>query len=124
MSPRRALLLLLLALAPAGCATPLMHGLRAAPGPWVEVSMGMGYTEERLTECAGADGCVDPGVGVAGNPLQVGAGYAWVFEENIGLLIGAQLPARSNQKLYTWWADLSLTSFATVQTEHLSVGVG
>jgi hypothetical protein len=123
MSPRSALLLLV-ALAPVGCAAPLLHGLRAAPGGWVDVSMGMTYSAERLNGCAGEAGCEVPGMAAGGNPLQVGAGYAWVFEDHIGLILGAQFPAWANQKLYTWWSGLSLTSFATVQTENLSFGVG
>ncbi len=124
MNPRTAGLACLLALAGAGCTAPLLHGLRAAPGPWVDFSVGMGCSEERLTACAGAAGCEDPGAGVSGNPLQLAAGYAWVLEDHVGLLLGAQFPAWANQKLYTWWSGLSLTSFATVQTEHLSFGVG
>ncbi len=110
----------------AGCATPLAHPLRAETGPWAEFALsGVGETG-RSGGCDNFQGCVDSDSdGFAGAFVpQFSGGYAHVFADHIGVMVGLWGPAWVNQKKDFIESPLAATGYLTIQNEWGAVGVG
>src|SRR4051812_35039555 len=102
-----------------GCATPMMHPLRASNGPVLELATSLRVGAGRRGEC-GDLGCVDSGHrAIAIDPLALSVGYSHVFGGHFGLMAGAQLPAPRG-----YVVPVAAWSFVTAQNEHASIGAG
>ena len=116
------------------CATPLIHPLRVpssasdevAKGVVAEAGMSFQVGLGRFGGCDNQEGCQDrdDNSPVFWNIIQFSVGYSHLLWDTLGLMAGLYFPAWENLKDGTWYNTLALWTFATVQNDYFSVGVG
>jgi hypothetical protein len=118
----RGLVLVMLA---AGCATPLLHPLRAQPGPVAENAISFAISAGERGGCGDGSGCKEGGArAFVPNLIQVSAGYAVVAEKHFGLLAGAYFPAWENMRTTKLYGGMAAYSYGVVQGDKVALGAG
>lgn len=104
-----------------GCATPLIHPLRATNG-WVgEVATSIEITAGKQGSCY--EGCQDRVVGTpAVNPAEGSIGYSHVAGGWFGAMAGIYMPAFENQK--SNYGVGAVWTYFTAQNDLIAAGVG
>lgn len=111
----------------AGCHLPLLHPIRLREGPYVSVSASGQGGAGAGGGCDNTSGCtLSSGGGAGGLSFpQLAAGYAHLFNPNIGFLVGGTMITVRDQRLDEWYGASSLVLFGTVQSDdEIAVGGG